>query len=88
MSIYCMSMLTRRLQVLLDEERHRRLETEAARRGVPVAVLVREALDAAYPTSVEERRAAGDRVLAAEPMPVPTIEELRAELAAVRGRRG
>ena len=83
-----MSMLTRRLQILLDEERHRRLEAEAARRGVAVAVLVREALDAAYPSTAEERRAAGDRVLAAKPMPIPSVDELRAELAAVRGRRG
>ncbi|MPZ73014.1 MAG: antitoxin [Nitriliruptorales bacterium] len=83
-----MSMLTRRLQVLIDDERHRRLESEAARRGVPVAVLVREALDAAYPTTADDRHAAGDRVLAAEAMPVPDIEELRAELAALRGRHG
>ncbi len=81
-----MSMLTRRLQVLIDDERHRRLEVEASRRGVAVAVLVREALDAAYPTTAEERRAAGDRVLAAQPMPVADVEEPRAELAAARAR--
>lgn len=83
-----MSMLARRLQVLIDDERHRRLEAEAARRGVSVAVLVREALDAVYPSTTEERRAAGDRILAAEPMPVPDADGLRAELAALRGRRG
>lgn len=83
-----MSMLTRRLQVLIDEERHRRLETEAARRGVPVAVLVREALDAAYPTTAEERQAAGQRILDAAPMPVPDVASLRAELDELRGRRG
>jgi hypothetical protein len=81
-------MLTRRLQVLIDDERARRLEAEAARRRVSVAVLVREALDAAYPTTVEERRAAGERVLEAEPMPVPDVQDLRAELTALRGRRG
>lgn len=83
-----MSMLSRRLQILIDDERHRRLELEAARRGVAVAVLVREALDAAYPITAEERRAAGDRVLAADPMPVPDVDALRAELAAVRARHG
>lgn len=82
-----MSMLTRRLQVLIDEERHRRLEAEAARRRVSVAVLVREALDAAFPTTAEERRASGDRVLAAKPMPVPDVDELRAELDDLRARR-
>lgn len=83
-----MSMLTRRLQVLLDEERARRLEAEAARRGVAVAVLVREALDVAYPGTDGERRAAADRVLAAAPMPVPDVDELRGELSELRGRRG
>ncbi len=83
-----MSMLTRRLQVLIDDERHRRLEAEAARRGVAVAVLVREALDAAYPTTADERRAAADRILAADPMPVPDVAELRRELEELRGRRG
>jgi uncharacterized membrane protein len=83
-----MSMLTRRLQVLIDDERHRRLEAEAARRGVSVAVLVRAALDAAYPSTAEERRAAAARILAAEPMPVPDPEGLRTELDELRGRRG
>lgn len=83
-----MSMLTRRLQVLIDDERHRRLEAEAARRGVPVAVLVREALDAAYPTTADDRREAGDRVLAAEAMPVPDVDDLLAQLVALRGRHG
>lgn len=83
-----MSMLTRRLQVLIDDERHRRLEVEAARRGVAVAVLVREALDAAYPMTAADRRMASDRVLSAEPMPVPDVDDLRDELAALRGRHG
>lgn len=82
-----MSMLTRRLQVLIDEERHQRLELEAARRGVAVAVLVREALDAAFPATAGERRAAGERVLDADPMPVPDVDALRAEVAELRARR-
>lgn len=83
-----MSMLTRRLQILIDEERHRRLESEAARRGVSVAVVVRDALDAAYPSTAAERRLAGEQVLEAEPMPVPEVDELLMELADLRGRRG
>ena len=74
--------------MLIDDERHRRLEAEAARRGVAVAVLVREALDAAYPTTADERRAAAGRILAADPMPVPDVAELRHELEELRGRRG
>jgi hypothetical protein len=81
-------MLNHRLQVLIDDERRARLEAEAVRRRVSVAVLVREALDAAYPLTVVERQRAGDRVLAADAMPVPPVDQLREELAALRGRRG
>lgn len=83
-----MSMLTRRLQVLLDEARHRRLAAEAERRKVAVAVLVREAIDLAFPSTAEERRTAADAILAGEPMPVPEPEALRGELDALRGRHG
>ncbi|MGH9119716.1 MAG: ribbon-helix-helix protein, CopG family [Acidimicrobiales bacterium] len=81
-------MLTRRLQVLIDDERLRRLEREAARRRVPVSVLVRDAIDAAYPIDAPARRAAARRILAAEPMPVPDPPALRRELDDLRGRRG
>lgn len=83
-----MSMLRRRLQVLIDDERHRRLESEATRRQVPVSVLVRDAIDAAYPTTADARRSAGQRVLAADPMDVPDPADLRAELDDLRGHRG
>lgn len=82
-----MHMLSRRLQVLIDDDRLERLAREAARRRVAVAVLVRDAIDAAFPTSTPARRAAGDRVLRAEPMPVPDPDELRAELDELRSRR-
>lgn len=82
-----MLVLTRRLQVLIDEERFRRLEAEAARRDVPVSVLVRAAIDDAFPSHVGSRAAAAIQILAAEPMPVPEPDELRAELDAARSRR-
>ncbi len=78
-------MLTRRLQVLIDDERLQRLEAEASRRHVPVSVVVRDAIDAAYPVDRLVRRAAAGRILAAEPMPVPDPAELRAELDQIRG---
>ena len=37
--------MNRRVQILLDEERHRRLVSVARDRGVSVAVVVREAID-------------------------------------------
>lgn len=83
-----MSMLSRRLQVLIDDERLKRLEREAARRRVSVSVLVRDAIDAAFPATSAAKRAAGNRVLKAEAMAVPDPAELRAELEDLRGRRG
>lgn len=79
-----MHMLTRRLQILLDEERHGRLVEEAERRQVPVAVVVRDALDAAYPVSDAKRRAAFARIMAAPQMNLPDPEGLRAELDEIR----
>jgi predicted DNA-binding protein len=57
-----MSTLSHRTQLLLDDERHRRLEEEARRTGRSVASLVREAIDARYQLAEQtddRRRAAG-----------------------------
>ena len=81
-------MLEKRLQVLLDETRWRRLSSYATERNLSVGAVVREALDRAIPASTEERRSAARRILAAEPVEVPRPAALRRELDAVRGRRG
>jgi hypothetical protein len=84
-----MCMLTRRVHLLLDEERYLRVATAAKARKVSVAEVVREAIDAAIPPHWSDRVSAGDAILAAAPMEVPeTVEGLRAELDALRGRRG
>jgi predicted DNA-binding protein len=83
-----MLMLSHRLQILLDDERHRRVTAAAERRGVPVAVVVREAIDQALPGDAEDRAAAGRRILAAPAMEVPEPDALRAELDEIRARRG
>jgi len=80
-------MLTRRLQVLLDEARYARLASEADRRSVPVAVVVREAIDAAFPNGAGERAAAARAILGAPPMRVPDPPELRREIEDARARR-
>jgi hypothetical protein len=80
--------LERRLQVLLDEERHRRLAAVARERGVSVATVVREAIDRGLPNTAGRRHAAGRRALEAPDMSAPGLEELSAELDALRGRRG
>lgn len=62
--------LDRRVQLRLDRRRCERLEVEAARRGVSVAAVIREAIDRAVGVDVGSRAAAAAGLLAAEPMPV------------------
>lgn len=81
-----MSMYHHRLQVLLDDARHARLEHEAARRKVSVASLVREAIDRTFPEASGRRRQAATRILAAQPMAVSEPDQLRAELETLRSR--
>ena len=84
-----MRMLTRRVHLLLDQERYNRIAAEATSRKVSFAAVVREAIDAALPPQWPDRLAAGSAILAAEPMLVPTsVGDLKAELDAARGLRG
>jgi hypothetical protein len=81
-----MHMLERRLQILLDDARYRRLTTAARERGTSVAAVVRDAIDLALPADLAKKRAALEAILAAEPMPVPDVEELKREIAEGRSR--
>jgi prephenate dehydrogenase len=77
--------LDRRLQLLLDEGRYRRVAATARERGTSVAAVIRAAIDQAVPDDVESKRDAAAAILAAEPMAVPaTAEELKAELDEAR----
>ena len=80
-------MLEHRLQILLDEERHKRITTIARQRGVSVATVVREAIDRGVADPSDSRRSAGRRVLEASDMDVPDLAELGEELDALRARR-
>src|SRR5680860_1494353 len=82
-----MCMLSRRLQILIDEERYDRIAEQARARGVSVASLIREAVDRAFPPGDERRALAARRILSAEPMDVPDPPELKEELDDLRGRR-
>jgi hypothetical protein len=78
-------MLNRRLQILIDDARYRRLEAVARERRLSVAAVIRDAIDAALPAELAKKQRAAAALLAAEPMAVPdTIEELKAELAETR----
>jgi plasmid stability protein len=62
--------LTRRTQLLLDDELHRRLRETAAERGISMGALIREAIDEKLSSTRDARAQAIDRLLAAEPTPV------------------
>jgi hypothetical protein len=79
--------LEHRLQILLDDERHRRITKVAHERGVSVAAVVREAIDRGVSGPDSRRRAAARALLDAPDMLVPEPDALRDELDALRGRR-
>ena len=54
-----------RTQVSLTEEQMRRLRAEARRRHVPIAEVVRDAIDRSIPIDPGDRRARRQRLLAA-----------------------
>lgn len=82
-----MCMLDRRLQILIDDARYRRLEAVARERRLSVAAVIRDAIDAALPADLATKQRAAAALLAAEPMAVPaTVEELKSELDERRSR--
>ena len=82
-----MSMYEHRLQILLDDERHRRIVAVARERGVSVATVVREAIDRGIASPCDRRKSAGLRLLDAPDMPVPAPRELKKELDGLRAHR-
>jgi hypothetical protein len=83
----CMPM-TRRLQLLLDEDQYRRVADVARRQRTSVAAVIREAIDRGLAPSSDRRAKSARAILAAPPMDVPGVDELLDELAELRGRHG
>jgi predicted DNA-binding protein len=79
--------LDRRLQLLLDEERFRKVSALAQQRGTSVAAVIREAIDRGLRSPDDRRAAAASRILDAEPVDVPDVPELHDEIDALRSRR-
>jgi len=78
--------LTRRTQLLLDDELHRRLREIAAQRGISMGALIREAIDEKLSQVQDDRATAIEKLLAAEPMPVedwPVMQMLEGRYAGV-----
>ena len=83
-----MSMLNRRLQILIDEDRYRQLAAKARERDVSVATIVREAIDSVVRPDLARKRRAWRRIQAAEPMDVPDDPaELKREIREYRVRK-
>jgi DNA-binding MurR/RpiR family transcriptional regulator len=80
--------LEHRLQILIDDQRHRRITALARERGVSVASVVRDAIDHGLAGPASRRHEAARHLLDSPDMPVPDVAELRDELEALRGRRG
>lgn len=81
-----MAILTRRLQVLLDDERMDRLEHLARERGTSVAALIRHAIDVVYPDAGGGRQRTAEEFLAADPMAVDDWTTMKQDRAALLGR--
>jgi len=79
--------MTRRLQLLLDEERYERVAAEAKRQRVSVATVIRDAIDESLEPRRRDKRAAMEAILAAEPMPVPPGDGLVDEIHRLRDER-
>lgn len=85
--------LTRRTQVLLDEERHELLRSRAAATGESVGELIRRAIDQAYAGQADRDRAALERrevalrgFLSAPALPVGEWPEVERELEGLYDR--
>lgn len=73
-------MLTRRTQLLLDEERYARLERRAAATNRSVGAVIREAIDRAFPSEEMTRAQAAEYFRTAPRMDISSDDEIRREL--------
>lgn len=81
-----MATLTRRLQVLLDEDRFEALEHLANQRGTTVAALVRDALDQTYAFDGLPHDTAAQRFLARAPLDLGPWDRAKRDIEDGLGR--
>lgn len=75
-----MARMSRRVQILLDDERWDLLERESTRSGLSVAQLIRDAVDSRFGSDRPARREAFASILNAAPMPVDDWDVMKQEL--------
>ncbi len=78
----CMSLLERRVQLLLDPRQYEQVEREARRTGQSVAAVIREAIADRVDRGQSARAAAAERLLArpADDTPEPDWPEIKAAM--------
>jgi hypothetical protein len=85
-----MSVLDRRVQLLLDPQQYEQLEREAARSGKSVAAVVREAIGARLAVGGGARAAAAQRLLVvaeADELPGQDWSEAKTDMAEALDRK-
>lgn len=75
-----MPSLSRRTQLLLDDDLHGRLRQIAAERGISLGALIREAIDEKLARVQDARATAIEELLSAEPMPVDDWPIMKREM--------
>lgn len=75
-----MPSLSRRTQLLLDDDLHGRLRQIAAERGISLGALIREAIDEKLARVQDVRAEAFRQLLEAEPMPVDDWPVMKKEI--------
>ncbi len=78
-------MLTRRTQLLLDDERYRRLQRRAAETNRSVGAVIREAIDRAYPSDAMTKAQAADYFRTAPRMDISSDDDIRRDLETMYG---
>lgn len=75
-----MPKLTHRTQILLDDERYRRLQRQSELTRRSMGSLVREAIDYRFPGASMTKEEAVDAILNAEPMEVDDWPKMKEEM--------
>lgn len=83
MHMYRMCMLTRRTQLLLDEDRYLRLQQRATATNRSVGAVIREAIDQAFPSASMTKAQAADYFRSAPTMDIATPDDIRRDLESI-----
>lgn len=81
-------MLTRRTQLLLDDDRYARVQRRAAATRRSVGAVIREAIDVALPPETMSKQQAAEHFRTAPLMDIGSPEEIQREINTMYDRLG